>query len=87
MPAKYARLRCKFHELLIILLQASLAFAQTAFINGSVKDPSGAAISGAEVRLSAGASSASTTTDSAHASCFPHKHVIPERSSMTTLIN
>ena len=63
MPAKYARLRCKFHEVLIILLQASLAFAQTAFINGSVKDPSGAAISGAEVRLSAGASSASTTTD------------------------
>src|SRR5262249_1127791 len=65
MPAKSARLRCKFHELLIMLLQASLAFAQTAFINGSVKDPSGAGISGAEVRLSAGASSASTTTDSA----------------------
>jgi len=64
MPARHARSHRRFLELLLILLQASLALAQTASIRGSVKDASGAAISGAEVRLSAGVSSATATTDS-----------------------
>ena len=64
MPARHAGLPA-FYRLLFILLQASLAFAQTASIRGSVRDPNGAVISGAEVTLLAGSSSATTMTDSA----------------------
>ena len=63
MPTIEAHLAQRLCRSLIVLLTTSLAFGQASFISGSVKDASGAAIGGAEVRLSAGAYSSKTSTD------------------------